>query len=187
MELTLPQWGQLMTLSMIAIALGLDAFSLGIGIGVKGILFRQVVIISTWIGLSHMAMPLLGYVIGGYLSQVFQEIGTLVGGSLFFLLGGHMLLSSLWKGKKSRGIHPQHWIGIIFFSFSVSVDSLSAGLSIGLFRSNLLIAVLLFGFASACMAALGMMLGRTSGDWLGDYSEAIGGTILILLGCKFLW
>jgi len=36
MEFTLPQWGQLITLIMMAFALGMDAFSLGIGLGMKG-------------------------------------------------------------------------------------------------------------------------------------------------------
>ena len=51
--------GQLVILIM-AVALGLDAFSLGIGIGMKGIRLRDVLRISLVTALFHVIMPLIG-------------------------------------------------------------------------------------------------------------------------------
>src|SRR5690606_7619136 len=43
--------GQFVTLSMIAVALGMDAFSLGLSIGIRGLVFRKIYVISLLIGL----------------------------------------------------------------------------------------------------------------------------------------
>lgn len=39
-------WGQLVTIAIMAIALGMDAFSLGVGIGMKGIRLLHVLQLS---------------------------------------------------------------------------------------------------------------------------------------------
>ena len=49
------QIGQLMTIGIMAIALGLDAFSLGIGIGMKGIRLIDILKISIVIGIFHVS------------------------------------------------------------------------------------------------------------------------------------
>lgn len=187
MELTLPEWGQVLTLSMIAVALGMDAFSLGIGLGMKRLSLRKVVWLSMSIGFFHVMMPLAGMMMGKYLSVVMKDIAAMVGGGLLCFLGANMLFQVLKGEKEYKTFNVNSFIGIQLFSLSVSLDSLSAGLSLGLFAADLLLAVLMFGCAGALMAAAGLYLGRFVGDWLGNYGEVLGGFILLLLGSKFLW
>lgn len=61
--------GQLVTILIMAVALGLDAFSLGIGIGMKGIRLRDVLRISIVTALFHIIMPLIGMYMGKYVSS----------------------------------------------------------------------------------------------------------------------
>nr|WP_224749625.1 manganese efflux pump [Polycladospora coralii] len=182
----MPQWGQIITLTFIAIALGMDAFSLGIGVGMKRISLRKITTISLTIGIFHIIMPLIGIIIGHLLGNVIKEIAVMVGGGMLCFLGMNMLIQLL-KHKERDSIHIQSITSVVLLSLTVSVDSLSAGLSLGLFASDLVLAILLFGFVGMIMAAMGLYLGRFVGYWLGRYGEAIGGIILILLGSKFLW
>ena len=185
MELTLIQWGQVMTLSMIAIALGMDAFSLGIGLGMKRLSMWQMTSLSLSVGLFHVVMPLLGMGIGHFLSSVMKDIAVMMGGVMLCLLGLNMLYQVI-KGDDSENIHVQSIWQTLVLSLSVSMDSLSAGLSLGLFATDMMLAILLFGLAGLIMAGMGLMLGRIVGGWIGRYGEVIGGFILLFLGGKFL-
>ncbi|GGE05342.1 putative manganese efflux pump MntP [Marinithermofilum abyssi] len=186
MELSLPQWGQLFTLGMIAIALGMDAFSLGIGMGMRGLLKRQIVIVSSAIGLFHMLMPLLGIGVGRFLSVHVENIAVMVGGGLLCFLGINMLVHSIRGGEDPVVLDVTTLWGVLFFSLSVSLDSLSAGLSLGLFDADVILAVLLFGMMGGLMGGIGMWLGRNMGTWIGVYGEAVGGLILLFLGLRFI-
>lgn len=80
MDLSLPQWGQFFTLWMISVALGMDAFSLGIGMGIQGLRFRRILLVSGIIGVLHILMPLAGITIGLVLGSLVEEIAVMVGG-----------------------------------------------------------------------------------------------------------
>lgn len=55
------EWGQIVTITIMAVALGMDAFSLGVGIGMKGIRLLHVLQMSLLIAVFHMLMPLPVY------------------------------------------------------------------------------------------------------------------------------
>ncbi|MDR6225500.1 manganese efflux pump MntP [Desmospora profundinema] len=186
MEWTLPQWGQLMTLFMIAIAMGMDAFSLGIGVGMRGILLRQAILVSITIGFFHTVMPLAGMVIGRVLGLFVEKIAVMVGGGLLIFLGVNMLYHARKQGEAGVLRDLASFWGIFLFSVSVSLDSLSAGLTLGLFEADTLLTMLLFGWMGMLMAGAGLLLGRRVGAWIGGYGEAVGGMILIGLGLRFL-
>lgn len=179
-------WGQFITMLMIAIALGMDAFSLGIGIGMSGIRLSTVLRISITIGFFHIVMPLIGIVIGIYLTSFIGDIATFIGGAILCLLGIHMLWNGFFEGAKKSPVIRPAGLGLLLFSLSVSLDALSVGLSFGLFAVDALMAVLLFGVIGTVMAGSGLLLGKTMGDWLGNYGEAFGGLILLIFGIKFL-
>ncbi|MBA4495945.1 manganese efflux pump MntP family protein [Paenactinomyces guangxiensis] len=187
MELSIPHWGQFITLLMIAVALGMDAFSLGIGLGMKRLPLRKVAWLSLSIGLFHVLMPLAGMMLGKYLSVVMKDIAAMVGGGMLCFLGAGMLYQVIKGEEEANKFNVNSFIGVQLVSLSVSMDSLSAGLSMGLFSADLYLAIFLFGCAGALMAACGLYLGRFVGNWLGSYGEALGGFILLLLGSKFLW
>ncbi|UFJ40188.1 manganese efflux pump MntP family protein [Brevibacillus humidisoli] len=185
MDITLIQWGQFLTFLMIAIALGMDAFSLGIGVGMVGMRLREVIRVSVTIGLFHMAMPLLGILVGIYLSEMVGDVAVLVGGGVLTMLGMHMLWNGLF-GSTAQSMMQPSGIGLYLFAFSVSLDALSVGLSFGLMNVNRLVAVTLFGLIGGLMSGFGLLLGRRVGGWLGGYSELLGGLILLIFGIKFM-
>jgi manganese efflux pump family protein len=176
--------GEIITLFIMAFALGMDAFSVGLGMGLIPLRLRQIFFIGMTIGLFHIAMPLGGIIIGRLLSDQFGTIASLVGGILLVILGAQMFISS-FKDEESPMITPVGF-GLIIFALSVSLDSFSVGLSLGIYRVHTIIAILMFGLISMILTWSGLLLGRRVKEWIGTYSEALGGSILFAFGIKLL-
>jgi len=178
--------GQWIAVLLMAAALGMDALSLGIGIGMKGVGLRDAVRLSAVIALFHVLMPLGGMVTGQYVSTLLGGVATAAGGALLLLLGGHMVYSSL-KGEHAEWMDYRSAAGLFVFALSVSMDSFSVGVSLGLFSGPILITVLMFGLFGGLMSGCGLLLGRRVGRSLGGYGEAFGGAILFAFGLLFLF
>lgn len=178
--------GQFLAILVMALALGLDAFSLGVGIGMRGIRLLHIMKIGFIVGMFHILMPLMGMFAGNNVSTLLGNIATLCGGLLLIILGSHMVYSTFHTGQMEP-IDHHTFLGLTVLGLSVSVDSFSVGLSLGLFHADVLLTVMLFGLCGGLMAAGGLWFGRRFNGLLGDYGEAVGGLILILFGIKFLW
>lgn len=177
--------GEALTLLMVAIALSMDSFSVSIGLGMQRMGLKQVAKISIVNGAFHVIMPLVGMLIGGYLSVHMGHLAVIVGGILLILFGLHMIIASFLGGEQHKTIRTT-FVGILLFSFGVSIDAFSVGLSLGLFSANLGLMLILFGTFATLFTALGLLVGKKVGDWLGRYSEIIGGLILLVFGFRFL-
>ncbi|MNJ52787.1 putative manganese efflux pump MntP [compost metagenome] len=171
--------GEWVTIILMALALGMDAFSLGIGIGMKGVRKKNILLISSMVAFFHVLMPLLGVAMLGELSQY-------VAGGLLSLLGAHMIYNSM-KGGEVAAISHQSFFGLLLFALSVSIDSFSIGITLGMFHANLWLIVLLFGLCGGMLSVMGLSLGKKVGYTLGEYGEAAGGAILLAFGLLFIF
>jgi manganese efflux pump family protein len=176
--------GEIVTLVLMAIALGMDAFSVGLGMGMYKLRLRQIFNIGLTIGLFHVWMPLVGMLAGKYLSEKFGTFATLIGGLLLILLGVQMIWSSFKKGDE-KVITPIGF-GLLLFALSVSLDSFSLGLTLGIYGAKTLMVIICFGAVATVQTWAGLLLGRKVRGWLGVYGEALGGGILLAFGFKLL-
>ncbi|MEK5298913.1 MULTISPECIES: manganese efflux pump MntP [Bacillus] len=177
--------GELLTLSIMAFALGMDAFSVGLGMGMIQLRFRQIIYIGLVIGIFHMFMPLFGMLTGQLLSGWLGLLATYIGGALLLVLGLQMIVASIRKEDKPF-IAPVG-TGLVLFATSVSLDSFSVGLSLGIYGSQVWMTILLFGFFSMLLTWLGLLLGKQVRSWVGSYSGVLGGIILLAFGIKLLF
>ncbi|MGM7721856.1 manganese efflux pump MntP family protein [uncultured Metabacillus sp.] len=177
--------GELLTLLIMALALGMDAFSVGLGMGLIRLKARQIFYIGITIGIFHIWMPLVGMLIGKALSDTFGTIATLLGGGLLILLGVQMVFASFKKDEKPL-ITPVGF-GLIVFALSVSLDSFSVGLSLGIYGAKTVLTVVVFGIVSMVLTWIGLLTGKRVQAWLGSYSEALGGSILLAFGVKLIF
>jgi len=177
--------GQFLTVMLIAIALGFDAFSLGIGIGLKGIRTSEVIRLSFIIGLFHIIMPIGGMLTGKMMGALLGGFATLTAGLLLVILGLHMIYSS-FKQEEAQIFDHRSLLGILLLAFSVSVDSFSVGITLGMFYVSFWLTVCLFGVFGGIMAMLGLFVGQRFSLALGDYGEAFGGVILVVFGIYFI-
>lgn len=97
-----------------------------------------------------------------------------------------MILNAFREGD-TKLVDHRSLLGVVLFSLSVSVDSFSVGVSLGMFSSDLILTVLAFGVCGGVMSVMGLLLGRRVSQNLGDYGEAIGGAILLAFGLLFIF
>lgn len=180
------QWGQFYTILMIGFALGMDAFSLGIGMGMMGVRIRTIAKVSVVIGFFHVLMPLIGIGSGIFLSNVVGEVATFIGGLILCFLGANMLWRSFFGEEEEARSFQTSGLGLVLFAISVSLDALSVGFSFGLFDVDIPLALFLFGIIGMFMSALGLLIGKRVAHRFGNYGEALGGAILLAFGFKFL-
>ncbi|HEX7065615.1 MAG TPA: manganese efflux pump MntP family protein [Bacillales bacterium] len=175
---------EVFTLFVMAFALGMDAFSVGLGMGMLELRLKRILKVGFVIGAFHMVMPLFGMLIGDYLSDYFGEMAALLGGILLLLLGAQMVYSSLF-GDREAMVAPIGF-GLVLFALSVSLDSFSVGLSLGIYGARMWITIFMFGAVSTVLTWSGLLMGRKFQKWLGTYSEILGGCILFAFGLKLL-
>jgi manganese efflux pump family protein len=177
--------GELITLLLMAFALGMDAFSVGLGMGMFKLRLKQIVLIGVTVGVFHIWMPMLGIIAGRFLSGQFGTYAAYAGGILLLILGLQMFVSGL-RGDGGSVLAPVG-MGLFIFALSVSLDSFSVGLTLGIYGAKTAVAIACFGFAATILTWLGLLLGRKVQGFLGIYSEVLGGSILFAFGLKLLF
>ncbi|GAB6179312.1 manganese efflux pump MntP family protein [Desulfotomaculum defluvii] len=178
----------LLTLLALAMALGTDAFSLCIGIGMAGVTRRQIAMISITVLIFHIFMPLLGWFAGGFLGSKVGQAASIVGALLLIFLGGKMIWDTLKPGDENE---PRFIItntgGLLLLSASVSMDALSVGFTLGTQQVSLLMASGVIGLVAGIMTFAGLTLGKYVGGWIGERAELVGGLILAGIGIKLIF
>ncbi|UWG97195.1 manganese efflux pump MntP family protein [Dehalobacter sp. DCM] len=170
----------------VSIALGMDAFSFSLALGMIGIENRTAARLVGIVAVFHVIMPLTGLWVGQKLGLLFGNIAVGIGAVILLWLGGKMVLGALRGGEKTN-IPNLNGFGIYALAFSVSLDALSVGFSLGTFVSAILPATLVMGFTAGTMTGLGIILGRKMGTWLGGKAQALGGIILFLIGIRMAY
>ncbi len=189
---------EFITVALIAIVLGMDAFSLALGLGLKGVTYGYELKFSALVGIFHIFMPLaglyLGVVIGRFLGIWAQRLGAviLVYIGLSFLIKGWQEIrprgySFAAAAGLSRTPEPDSISNIWLLGCSVSMDALAVGFGLGTFQMPLLATVLTMGSIAAVMTWVGFWGGRMLNLLVGGYAQMIGGLVLIALAAKLLW
>ncbi|MCZ0703657.1 putative Mn2+ efflux pump MntP [Natronobacillus azotifigens] len=170
---------------IIALALGMDAFSVGLGIGMQMLRLKRIFLIGLIVGLFHILMPLIGVILGTILSTKIENFTDLASGLLLFGLGIHMILQTLEEEPETRQ-RPFGW-SLVFFAFTVSLDSFPVGLSFGITGIATWFTFILFGFTSMILTWIGLLIGKKARHWVGVYSEWFGGIILCIIGMEIIF
>ncbi|MDQ7093018.1 manganese efflux pump MntP family protein [Desulfosporosinus sp. PR] len=186
----------------LAVALGSDAFSLSLAIGLSGIRKGLMLKFILVVGLFHVVMPLSGMVLGQALGTILGQFASCIGALVIIGLGGHMLYKvyrpteesfsfsrakeALVQKKLFMDISYKGW-SLYVLAASVSLDALSVGFSLGTFGVNILLTVAVIGFTASAMTGVGLVLGRVMGTRLGDRAELFGGLALLLIGFKLFF
>ncbi|MFC4402855.1 manganese efflux pump MntP family protein [Gracilibacillus xinjiangensis] len=177
--------GDLFSIVIMAFALGMDAFSVGLGIGMQAIRLKRIFIIGLTVGVFHILMPFIGLILGTYISNKIEGIAILGAGLLLCAIGIQMILNTILN-KENQLLAPVGF-GLFVFAFTVSLDSFSVGLSLGLSGLATVLAISLFGIFSAVLTWTALLIGRKTHHLLGTYSEILGGCILFGFGLNILF
>lgn len=186
----------------VAVALGADAFSLSLAIGLAGIRNSMILRLSLVVAVFHVFMPLGGMLLGQALGSLLGRYAGWIGALVLIVLGGRMLYEvyrptveyfpfkeakkALYQ-KKSAPNTSLNGFGIYLLAASVSLDALSVGFSLGTIRTDIFFTVLTIGLIAGLMTGMGLILGRVMGTRLEDKAELLGGLALSLIGVKLLF
>ncbi|MDA8229020.1 MAG: manganese efflux pump MntP family protein [Desulfitobacterium hafniense] len=186
----------------LAVALGVDAFSIALAIGLTGIGLRTIIRLSLLVAVFHVFMPLVGLVLGQTLGAYLGQFAKVLGAVVLFWLGGRMLYSvyrpsakyyplsearrALGKNRLPSGVSLQG-TGALVLAGSVSLDALSVGFSLGTVESQIGLTVSVMGIVAGLMMGSGLLLGRFAGTRLGEKAGVLGGLILVLIGLRLLF
>ena len=174
------------SLIFMAVALGMDGFSVSLSIGLQKIRLRQMILIGTVLGFFHFLLPFTGMIIGQFLSVRMGELTSFIGSLLLVLIGSYMFFSALKESDKFS-FNAQNPLHILSVAVAVSLDSFPVGLSIGLQGVESFVIILFIGFTAMIFALVGLVIGRRTRRLLGVYSEMLGGLILFLFGLRGLF
>ncbi len=175
----------ILTVFLLALALGADGLSLCIGLALTGAKRSQIFIISGIIFLFHVLMPLIGLYLGQLAGDLLGRAAGIAGALIIIYLGAKTIYDTFRPSppetpeRKSFGI----W-GMVAMAMSVSMDALSVGFGLGTRELNLLLVVTLFGFIAGLMALAGFYVGRICGPCLGERANLAAGIILVAIGIK---
>jgi putative Mn2+ efflux pump MntP len=144
-------------------------------------------------------MPLLGLTLGTYLGKVAGPVASVIGAIVLITIG----LSTIWEniremgwgsrvvppgtGKVSDVMNIDNPVSLAVMAASVSLDALTAGFGLGTLQVDLTLTVITMGLVAGMMTAAGLVFGKGLNRTIGERAEILGGTILVLIGLKFLF
>lgn len=171
----------------LAIALGCDAFAVGLGVGTKCHLPRQVFRLSFHFGFFQFAMPLAGWALGRAVVEFTRQWAPWLAFAVLLFLGGKMIWESLRGEEESPTCaDPTKGMSLVALSVATSIDALGVGFSLGIIDGEILWAAIVIGVVAGIMTLFAMKLGRRLSARFGSRIGVAGGVILIIIAFKLL-
>ncbi|MGI6413567.1 MAG: manganese efflux pump MntP family protein [Syntrophomonadaceae bacterium] len=192
---------QTSTVVIIAFILGLDAFSVSIGMGLTGVKRDFEFKFAGTVGVFHIFMPLIGLYLGLAVGKILgiwaSRAGALVLAyiALDFLIKGYKESKTKHFSfkdaqsilKKDGEINRGGWKTALVLGLSVSIDALTVGFSLGTLNMPILFTVIVMGAVAGTMTLLGFWGGRIFSRLVGSYAQIIGGITLLGLAVKLFF
>lgn len=180
--------GLLQTL-VVAICLGMDAFSVGLAVGGRlgRASARQAFRLAFHFGLFQFAMPLAGWALGRAAVGRVEQWDHWIAFGLLLAVGLHMIVEAVRGGKRlGRKSDPTRGWMLVGLSVATSIDALAVGVGFGVLRLAMFRSAVVIGAVAAVMTLIGLRSGGALRLWMGRRMEAIGGLVLIVLAVRML-
>lgn len=187
----------LATLSVLAVALSMDAFAVSVckGLALKKITITKCLIVGLWFGGFQGLMPFIGFVLGSRFADVIESFSAWIAFILLAAIGANMVKEAFWgKGEcESDSLKAKEMfllavatsidalaVGITFACVPVTVWS-GAGVLFNTFTGCIVIAV-----TTCILSMAGVKAGSIFGMKYKSRAELAGGIVLIVIGAKII-
>ncbi|GAA1177084.1 manganese efflux pump MntP family protein [Pseudonocardia alaniniphila] len=157
--------------------LSLDNFRVAIALGTVPFSVRRSLQVALVFGLWDGVMPLVGLMLGNYVSQSTGTVAEYVGSAALGAYGLYLLIGALRKPEPEEIDHPWALFGI---PLSLSLDNLLAGAGLGLLGFAPWISATVFGLTTAVMSLVGLHVGRVAARLIRIRSDLLSGVALIV-------
>jgi len=176
------------TVLLIAVGLGIDAFSVAIGIGATNNRrsWAPVLRLATAFGLFQFAMPIIGWLAGLTVVEMISSFDHWIAFALLALVGGKMILEGFEKEKDEAMVDQTLGWPLLMLSVATSIDALAVGFSFSVLKNPILLPAVIIGVVCFLMTVTGMIFGKVLAKIFGRKVEIFGGLVLIAIGVKIL-
>ena len=173
--------------SLIAVALAMDAFSVSMtkGFTQKQLTNPQILYYGLFFGGFQALMPILGYFCGNIVASIVESLASIIGFILLLIIGLNMIRESLSSDDEEITDHFS-FKEVILLAIATSIDAFAVGITIALIKDPIIISSIIIGIVAFMFSILGVFLGKKLGHLVGDKFQILGGIILILIGIKIL-
>lgn len=178
----------LITVFIIAVGLGIDAFSVAIGIGATNNKksWAPVLRLAAFFGIFQFAMPVAGWLAGLTVVEIIGSFDHWIAFVLLALVAGKMI----WEGFEKESAEDKDdktrgW-PLLMLSIATSIDALAVGFSFSVLKSPILFPAVIIGIVCFIMTVTGMVFGKVLAKIFGKKVEIFGGLVLIGIGIKIL-
>ncbi|MBN2529159.1 MAG: manganese efflux pump [Deltaproteobacteria bacterium] len=169
---------------LVALALAVDAFTVGVAVGISHRTPRHIFRLSFHFGLFQALLPLIGAVIGSWMSYLISSFSHWVALGLLSLVGGKMIYESVMGEDDDYSRDPTKGLSLIVLSMAVSIDALAVGFTLGLEEVSIAVVVSIIGVVAALATLMGMILAGRIAARVSSRLEPLAGIVLIGLGIK---
>jgi putative Mn2+ efflux pump MntP len=174
-------------IGLIAVALGCDAFAVGLGVGTTCCAPRQIFRLSFHFGLFQFMMPLIGWLSGRYILVWAETWGSWIAFGLLLFIGARMVREGISPAEeKTECPDPTKGFSLVMLSVATSIDALGVGFSLGVLRQGLFMVALWIGITAGAMTWSAMKIGNRLSQKFAHRMEIIGGLILVVIAFKLL-
>ena len=172
----------ILSLLLVSLCVGLSNFAGAIGIGLSGINVKTRIRVGLAFGFFEALMPALGLLLGHQLAWLFGGYGKYVGGAILILTGAYTLFQERVIKKDQTQRQEMSSRGLLVTALALSIDNLAVGFALAVYPVDVWLAALTFGVVSIVMSLVGLEVGHHLGKRVEEWSEEIGGGVLILVG-----
>lgn len=168
-------------LLLVAVSVGLSNFAASIGLSVSGVDRALRVRVILLFGLFEGGMPIVGLLIGHDAAGALGGASRWIGGALLVATGLYGALASRPAGAGTPGTAR-----LAATALALSIDNLVVGFALGTLAVPLAEAATAMAVVSVLLSLVGLEIGARLGRRAGDWSEEIGGAVLVGVGALVL-
>jgi putative Mn2+ efflux pump MntP len=166
-------------LAILILSLGVDTFTVAIGLGISGIGRKNRIRVGTSFALFEGIMPLLGFLLGHVLGGILGDVASIFGIIVLFGIGAWIIKES--HSKKDEKLEIDTWRGLLLTSLSVSLDELAVGFSMGALGFPIALTTILIAAQAFLLTFIGTIIGNRIGEKLAERAELVAGSVLCTL------
>ena len=178
----------LITIFILAVGLGVDAFSVAIGIGATNDKksWAPVLRLAAAFGIFQFIMPIIGWLAGQTVVEIIASFDHWIAFVLLALVGGKMVWEGFEKESDEEKADQTRGWPLMLLSIATSIDALAVGFSFSVLKNPILFPAVIIGIVSFVMTTVGMIFGKVLAKIFGKKVEIFGGLVLIAIGVKIL-
>jgi putative Mn2+ efflux pump MntP len=179
----------IITIFLLAVGLGVDAFSVAIGIGAAsdhGKSWQPILRLAVAFGIFQFIMPIIGWLAGLTIVNIIAGYDHWVVFALLVYVGNKMIWEALKKDEKKETNDQTKGLPLLMLSIATSIDALAVGFSFSLLKTDIILPALIIGLVCFLMTATGMSFGKGLARIFGKKVGIFGGVVLIVIGVKIL-